>query len=178
MKPQQIDVEVDVVDPQMEMERTQERLQAFGQSLSSQRDEWIRARYSYGVDKRWLEDEDQYNAKDNIAKQASQMMTSVEQGYPITTRNAKPNRSTVFVGVTRQKTNAAEALQRLRAAGATILAVHHDLASVRAHFDDAVVLHGTVRAHGRAGDVLAESAVARVFGFSGADGRAWAGTRA
>jgi len=72
----------------------------------------------------------------------------------------------------------AEALQRLRAAGATILAVHHDLASVRAHFDDAVVLHGTVRAHGRAGDVLAESAVARVFGFAGADGRAWAGTRA
>jgi hypothetical protein len=109
MKPQQIDVEVDVVDPQMEMERTQERLQAFGQSLSSQRDEWIRARYSYGVDKRWLEDEDQYNAKDNINKAASQMMTSVEQGYPVTTQNAKPHRSTVYIGLTRQKTNAAEA---------------------------------------------------------------------
>ena len=109
MKPQQIDVEVDVVDPQMEMERTQERLQAFGQSLSSQRDEWIRARYSYGVDKRWLEDEDQYNAKDNINKAASQMMTSVEQGYPVTTQGAKPHRSTVYIGLTRQKTNAAEA---------------------------------------------------------------------
>lgn len=109
MQPQQIDVEVDVVDPQMEMERTQERLQAFGQSLSSQRDEWIRARYSYGVDKRWLEDEDQYNAKDNINKAASQMMTSVEQGYPVTTQNAKPHRSTVYIGLTRQKTNAAEA---------------------------------------------------------------------
>ena len=109
MQPQQIDVEVDVVDPQMEMERTQERLQAFGQSLSSQRDEWIRARYSYGVDKRWLEDEDQYNAKDNINKAASQMMTSVEQGYPVTTQGAKPHRSTVYIGLTRQKTNAAEA---------------------------------------------------------------------
>jgi len=109
MQPQQIDVEVDVVDPQMEMERTQERLQAFGQSLSSQRDEWVRARYSYGVDKRWLEDEDQYNAKDNVNKAASQMMTSVEQGYPVTTQNAKPHRSTVYIGLTRQKTNAAEA---------------------------------------------------------------------
>ena len=109
MKPQQIDVEVEVVDPELERERTQERLQAFSQSLSSQRDEWIRARYSYGVDKRWLEDEDQYNAKDNINRAASQMMTSVEQGYPVTTQGAKPHRSTVYIGLTRQKTNAAEA---------------------------------------------------------------------
>jgi len=107
MHSQQIDVEV--VDPQLEMERTQERLQAFGQSMSHQRDEWIRARYSYGVDKRWLEDEDQYNAKDNVNKAASQMMTSVEQGYPVTTQGAKPHRSTVYIGLTRQKTNAAEA---------------------------------------------------------------------
>ena len=107
MQPQQIDVEV--VDPEMERERTQERLQAFGQSMSHQRDDWIRARYSYGVDKRWLEDEDQYNAKDNVNKAASQMMTSVEQGYPVTTQNAKPHRSTVYIGLTRQKTNAAEA---------------------------------------------------------------------
>ena len=107
MQPQQIDVEV--VDPQLEMERTQERLQAFGQSMSHQRDEWIRARYSYGVDKRWLEDEDQYNAQDNVNKAASQMMTSVEQGYPVTTQGAKPHRSTVYIGLTRQKTNAAEA---------------------------------------------------------------------
>jgi len=77
--------------------------------MSHQRDEWIRARYSYGVDKRWLEDEDQYNAKDNVNKAASQMMTSVEQGYPVTTQGAKPHRSTVYIGLTRQKTNAAEA---------------------------------------------------------------------
>ena len=112
LQPQQIDVEIEEVeeiDPEVEREKKEERLQAFGRTLSKQRDEWVRDRYSYGVDKRWLEDEDQYNNKDNIAKAASQMMTSVEQGYPVTTQMAKPHRSTVFIGMTRQKTNAAEA---------------------------------------------------------------------
>ena len=96
-------------DRQAAQERTEEKLQTFGSNLAQQRDEWIRSRYSYGVDKRWLEDEDQYNAKDNINKAASQMMTSVEQGYPVTTQMAKPHRSTVYIGLTRQKSNAAEA---------------------------------------------------------------------
>ena len=96
-------------DRQAAQERTEEKLQTFGSNLAQQRDEWIRSRYSYGVDKRWLEDEDQYNAKDNINKAASQMMTSVEQGYPVTTQQAKPHRSTVYIGLTRQKSNAAEA---------------------------------------------------------------------
>jgi hypothetical protein len=108
-QPQQIDVEVEVVDEADQRRKVEERLQAFGYNMAQQRDEWIRLRYSYGVDKRWLEDEDQYNAKDNIAKQASQMMTSVEQGYPVTTQGSKPHRSTVYIGLTRQKTNAAEA---------------------------------------------------------------------
>jgi hypothetical protein len=107
IQPQQIDVEV-VTDEDLQA-RQAERLQTFGHGLGQQRDEWIRSRYSYGVDKRWLEDEDQYNAKDNVNKAASQMMTSVEQGYPVTTQFAKPQRSTVFIGLTRQKTNAAEA---------------------------------------------------------------------
>lgn len=96
-------------DPEELMRKKAEKLQSFGSSLSGQRDEWIRSRGSYGVDKRWIEDEDQYNGKDNINKAASQMMTSVEQGYPVTTQGAKPHRSTVFIGMTRQKTNAAEA---------------------------------------------------------------------
>lgn len=96
-------------DQQAAKERLEEKLQTFGTSMAHQRDEWIRSRYSYGVDKRWLEDEDQYNAKDNINKAASQMMTSVEQGYPVTTQQAKPHRSTVYIGLTRQKANAAEA---------------------------------------------------------------------
>lgn len=97
------------VDPEQQHERMEERLQTFGHNLAKQRDEWIRDRYSYGVDKRWLEDLDQYNSKDNINRAASQMMTSVEQGYPVTTQHAKPHRSTVYIGMTRQKTNSAEA---------------------------------------------------------------------
>lgn len=89
--------------------RMEDRLQSFGASLASQRDEWVRARYSTGEDKRWLEDVDQYHARDNINRAASQMMTSVEQGYPVTTQGATPHRSTVYIGLTRQKTNAAEA---------------------------------------------------------------------
>ena len=109
IQPQQIDVEVEYEDEEERMRKKAEKLQSFGSSLGGQRDEWIRSRGSYGVDKRWIEDEDQYNGKDNIAKAASQMMTSVEQGYPVTTQMAKPHRSTVFIGMTRQKTNAAEA---------------------------------------------------------------------
>jgi hypothetical protein len=109
IQPQQIDVEVEYEDEEERMRKKAEKLQSFGASLSGQRDEWIRSRGSYGVDKRWIEDEDQYNAKDNINKAASQMMTSVEQGYPVTTQGAKPHRSTVFIGMTRQKANAAEA---------------------------------------------------------------------
>ncbi len=104
-----VDVEVEYQDPEAERERQEERLQSFGHNLGKQRDEWIRDRYSYGVDKRWLEDLDQYNGKDNVNRAASQMMTSVEQGYPVTTQHAKPHRSTVYIGMTRQKTNAAEA---------------------------------------------------------------------
>ena len=104
---QQTDAEYE--DPEEKLRKKAEKLQSFGASLGGQRDEWIRSRGSYGVDKRWIEDEDQYNGKDNIAKAASQMMTSVEQGYPVTTQMAKPHRSTVFIGMTRQKTNAAEA---------------------------------------------------------------------
>lgn len=103
-----IDVEIETSEDELN-ERSEERLQTFGYNLSKIRDEWIRDRYAYGVDKRWLEDEDQYNAKDNVNKAASQMMTSVEQGYPVTTQAAKPHRSTVYIGMTRQKTNAAEA---------------------------------------------------------------------
>lgn len=107
--PQAVDIEVEEVDQEALRARQEERLQTFGHNLAKQRDEWIRDRYSSGVDKRWLEDMDQYNSKDNVNRAASQMMTSVEQGYPVTTQHAKATRSTVFIGMTRQKTNAAEA---------------------------------------------------------------------
>lgn len=110
MQPQQIEVEqAEYVDPEEVQRKKQERIQMFGSGMAKQRDDWVRDRYSYGVDKRWIEDQDQYDNKDNVNKAASQMMTSVEQGYPVTTQMAKPHRSTVYIGLTRQKTNAAEA---------------------------------------------------------------------
>jgi hypothetical protein len=86
-----------------------EKLQKFSHVMAKQRDEWIRARRASGVDRRWSEDEDQYNAKDSANKRASEMMASVEQGFPVTTHQGVAHRSTVFIGLTRQKTNAAEA---------------------------------------------------------------------
>ena len=86
-----------------------ERLQAFGGTLSAMRDKWIVARRAGGVDQRWREDSDQYHSIDAVNRAAAEMMTSVEQGYPVTTHGATAHRSTVYVGISRQKTNAGEA---------------------------------------------------------------------
>jgi hypothetical protein len=85
-----------------------ERLQAFGATLAGLRDKWIRARAATGWDKRYEQDLDQYHGRDAANKMAAHMMESVEQGYPVTANQAQPHRSTIFVGITRQKTNAAE----------------------------------------------------------------------
>jgi hypothetical protein len=87
----------------------QDKLQLFGRTLATTRDEWIRARAATGWDKQVSEDLDQYHGVDAATRMASSMMDSVQQGFPVTTRMAQPTRSTLFVGVTRQKTNAAEA---------------------------------------------------------------------
>lgn len=87
----------------------QDRLQMFGTTLAGTRDKWIRARAATGWDKRAVQDIDQYHGKDAATRMAASMMEAVYQGYPVTAREALPTRSTVFVGITRQKTNAAEA---------------------------------------------------------------------
>jgi hypothetical protein len=86
-----------------------EKMQSFAFGLARKRDEWIQGRRMAGVDKRWREDTDQYHAIDNVNRAAAEMMKSVEQGYPVTSQAARPHRSTVFIGLTRQKTNSAEA---------------------------------------------------------------------
>ena len=86
-----------------------DRLQMFGSTLAGTRDKWIRARAATGWDKRVAVDIDQYHSKDAANKTAANMMESVEQGYPVTSEGVRPHRSTVFVGISRQKTNAAEA---------------------------------------------------------------------
>lgn len=85
------------------------KLAAFGQGLAKKRDEWIRVRRSQGVDKRWTDDLDQYHMRDHANRAASQMMEAVEQGFPVLQAHARPTRSTIFIGLTRQKSNAAEA---------------------------------------------------------------------
>jgi len=87
----------------------QDRLELLGVSLAHRRDEWVNARRASKVESRWLSDVDQYNGRDENSKEAASMMESVEAGFPVTNRQAKPQRSTVFVNITRPKTNAAEA---------------------------------------------------------------------
>jgi hypothetical protein len=84
-------------------------LQVFGATLAKTRDKWIRARAATGWDKKASKALDQYHGIDAANRMASSMMDSVQQGFPVTVREARPTRSTVFVGITRQKTNAAEA---------------------------------------------------------------------
>lgn len=94
---------------QLQTEIDPDRLAMLGYSLGKRRDEWVDARAASGVEKRWQEDTDQYMARDEATKQASSMMDAVERGYPVTNQGAKPTRSTLYVNITRPKTNAAEA---------------------------------------------------------------------
>ena len=86
-----------------------ERLQVFGAVMAKQRDEWVAARAATGWDARVQEDLDQYEGRDTSNLMAANMMTSVEQGYPVTTNHSRATRSTVFINITRPKTNASEA---------------------------------------------------------------------
>ena len=56
-------------------------------------------------------------------------------------------------------------LRDLRDRGRTILAVHHDLRSVRTHFEDAMLLNGRLLAKGAATDVLTDALLAEAYGF-------------
>lgn len=61
-------------------------------------------------------------------------------------------------------------LRGLSDAGATVLAVHHDLGSVRANFDDAILFNGTLIAHGPAEEALDEAGIARAYGLPARSG--------
>ncbi len=99
----------DVLDQHEMAQIDEEKLEQLGLTLSQRKDEWVTARKASGVEKRWMEDLDQYHGRDQSTKQAASMMDAAEQGYPVTNREAKPQRSTVYVNITRPKTNAAEA---------------------------------------------------------------------
>lgn len=60
----------------------------------------------------------------------------------------------------------ARVLQELRAQGTTILAVHHDLGTVRSIFADAILFNTRVLAHGPVRATLADASVARAYGLA------------
>lgn len=88
---------------------SEDRLEELGLALAARRDEWIDSRKASGVEKRWMEDLDQYHGRDHNTKQAASMMDAAEQGYPVTNRDNKPQRSTLYVNITRPKSNSVEA---------------------------------------------------------------------
>lgn len=88
----------------------QERLIAFGLALAGKRHEAIQGRAASGIEARWLEDLDAYLGRDAVTGgHRMGAMDVVRHGGPPTsqTSKAQPVRSTVFVQLTRQKTNAA-----------------------------------------------------------------------
>jgi hypothetical protein len=86
-------------------------LEKLGVTLAKRRDSWVTARAASGREKRWMENIDQYNGRDDATKHTAAMMDSVERGFPVIagSKQVRMQRSTVFVNITRPKTNAAEA---------------------------------------------------------------------
>lgn len=63
------------------------------------------------------------------------------------------------------ETRLAEVLRGLRDRGRTILAVHHDLRSVRTHFDSAILLSHAIVAQGAVEQVMTDTTLAQAYGF-------------
>lgn len=57
-------------------------------------------------------------------------------------------------------------LRGLRDQGRTILAVHHDLRSVRKHFDEVMLLNERILAQGNAAEVMTDARLAEAYGFT------------
>lgn len=94
----------------------EEALTELGRVLAKQRDEWIRARASTGWDRRCAEDLAQYAGRDSYNAGDLSLMDLVQQApsarLPASTLAMQPKgraRSTIFVNITRPKTNAVEA---------------------------------------------------------------------
>lgn len=89
-----------------------ERLQLFQDMMTKRRLEAVMARSASGVERRWLDDTDSYHGRD-AANRRVDIMESVQGAQVIDRRTPgqtqQRNRSTVFVQLTRQKTNTASA---------------------------------------------------------------------
>lgn len=105
----------EVLDPaeaaQQAEQKKAERLQLFQQMLCDRRREAVQARAASGVERRWLEDMDSYQGRDSANRRVD-IITAAAAGGAVGHRgtpsdSAAGNRSTVFVQLTRQKTNMA-----------------------------------------------------------------------
>ena len=88
----------------------QDRLNKLGMELYKRRKEWINARQASGVESRWRDDWNQYNGMDQGGghSNATMMQSAQQGGFPQAGRkDTKPQRSKVFVNITRPKTNSA-----------------------------------------------------------------------
>lgn len=89
-----------------------ERLQLFAHVLTKRRNEAIQARAASGTERRWLDDLDSYQGRDASSRRVD-LMDSVSGTQVAQRRTASDTttgkRSTVFVQLTRQKTNACAA---------------------------------------------------------------------
>ena len=57
-----------------------------------------------------------------------------------------------------------EVLRELKSSGRTVIAVHHDLQTVRAYFDDVILLNMRVVASGPVADVFTEENLHKTYG--------------
>lgn len=99
-------------DPETMQEMRQiseDKLELLAESLVKTRDKWIAAKVALGVERRWIEDMNQYLGKDSSTDRPESMMDTVRNGGYTARRDNKVQRSTVFVNITRPKTNAVEA---------------------------------------------------------------------
>jgi hypothetical protein len=76
-------------------------------SLSGKRQDAIQARAASGVERRWIEALDAYHGRDSAA--GGMTAVSAAMGERLPANSKQPTRSTVYVQLTRQKTNAAAA---------------------------------------------------------------------
>ncbi len=83
-------------------------LDALGANLSGKRQKAIDARVAAGIDRRWFEDVEAYEGRDEVSLDYAGLRATV-QGYVESQESQSKKRSTLVVNVTRQKVNASSA---------------------------------------------------------------------
>lgn len=97
-------------DPEVKRLQDERRLDSLGIALSAKRQKAIDARVSAGIDRRWFEDVEAYEGRDEVTRNYTSLREQV-QGYLESQDTQTKKRSTLVVNVTRQKVNASSSRQ-------------------------------------------------------------------